>query len=331
MKKPTTLLFALLLTITAHLALLGGSSGEKQQLISIVAPASTPARDAAMSADGTLYLVREHTIQRFKPGSAAVEPVSLDAVAINNDGGSVSIRRQWLHSVAFQGKDPMLLWTAKTDSGYASFVTSLSSHETISLQEPILANSFAISPNEDFFALGGGPNLAIGIHRFSSEGKYLQSFHVEGSDQESAKLLSTKTSLFVTPVLPGDPVHEYSFTGQLQHTYNLSQSVGTGNVGAVRGAFVWDGAVHVDVISGRDHSHADHKHHGEGCKGCGDTGIHFGSASDNSQIFRLEEGQAVLHSTGEADSILYGIAPDGIRVGRSLRLASRGSLTIEKP
>ncbi len=132
-------------------------------------------------------------------------------------------------------------------------------------------------------------------------------------------MLSTDTGIFLTPERPGDAIHEYSFTGELQRTYNFNQVVDSGEIGMVTGAFVKNGTVYVSMLP------AD-----EICPPGGGE-CNYGSSSDTSYIYRLENGQITFDSDSRADTILYGIAPDGTRVGRSLLATSRGNLIIEGP
>ena len=214
--------------------------------------------------------------------------------------------------------DLMFLWTARTDGGYSSYVTSLNSHVTIRLDRSLVANGLAISPSGEFFILGDGPDLEIGIHRFSKKGEYLQSFHGDPK-LEPKDVLSTDTGIFVTPELPRDSIYEYSFSGKLQRTYDFDQVVEPGKVGMVTGAFVKNETVHVSLLP------AD-----EICPpGSGEC--NYGSSSETSYVYRLENGQITFDSDSRADTILYGITPDGIRIGRSLLATGRGNLTIEAP
>ncbi len=284
-------------------------------------PVPAPVYDTAMSEDGALYLVSEQTIHVLDADSRATQPLSLSFIrTIEEDAATFD--RHWLHSIAFRGTEPLLLWTTRTGNQHASYVTSLSSHTTVTLQEPLIARGLAISPNGDFFVLGGGPNLSFGIHRFSSAGRHLQSFH-EGSEERAAKLRGTDTSIFVIPFLPGNSIDEYSFTGQLQRTYDFDQMVEPGEIGVVRGAFVKNGTVYVDMVPGERHSH-----NGEDCGPGGGDCDPVGISTDTSHIYRLENGQIVFESTGQADTILYGITADEKRVGRSLDATTRGSLAI---
>ena len=118
----------------------------------------------------------------------------------------------------------------------------------------------------------------------------------------------------MTPERPGDAIHEYSFTGELQRTYNFDQVVDSGKIGMVTGAFVKNGTVYVSMLPGRVAA-----------------SVTYGSSSDTSYIYRLENGRITFDSDSRADTILYGIAPDGTRVGRSLLATARGNLTIEGP
>lgn len=165
--------------------------------------------------------------------------------------------------------------------------------------------------------LGDGPHLTVGIHRFSNQGNYLQSFHGD-PELEARNVLSTDTGIFVTPELPGGSVHEYSFSGELQRTYNFDQVVESGKTGAVLGAFVKDGTVYVEMMAGE-----------RNCARGFDCA--FGGFAGTSHIYRLENGQLVFDSNNRADTILDGITPDGTRVGRSLLVTARGNLTIEGP
>ena len=101
-------------------------------------------------------------------------------------------------------------------------------------------------------------------------------------------------------------------------TYNFDQVVESGKTGAVLGAFVKDGTVYVEMAAGQRNCAR-----GVDCD--------FGFSGDNSRIYRLEKGQLVFDSNSRADTILYGIAPDGTRVGRSLLATARGNLTIVEP
>ena len=131
-------------------------------------------------------------------------------------------------------------------------------------------------------------------------------------------MLSTDTGIFVTPELPGESIHEYSFSGQLQRTYDFNQVVEPGKTVAVLGAFVKDGTVYAEMEAGERNCAR-----GVDCD--------FGFSGDTSYIYRLENGQLVFDSNSRADTILYGIAPDGTRVGRSLLATGRGNLMIEGP
>lgn len=283
-----------------------------------------PARvyDTAMGEDGTLYLVSEQTIHVLEADSQATRPLSLSFIRTMEEGAA-TFDRHWFHSIAFSGTEPLLLWTTRTGNQYASYVTSLNSQTTVTLQKPLIARGLAISPDGDFFALGEGPNSSFGIHRFSSAGRHLQSFH-EGSEERAAKLRGTDTSIFVIPFLPGNSIVEYSFTGQLQRTYNFDQVMEPGKIGVVRGAFVKNGTLYVDTVPGERHSHT-----GEDCGPGGGDCAPVGISTDTSHIYRLENGQMVFESTGQADIILYGITVDEKRVGRSLNVTTRGSLAIE--
>ena len=131
-------------------------------------------------------------------------------------------------------------------------------------------------------------------------------------------MLSTDAGIFATPEIPGDLIYEYSFTGQLQRTYDFDQVVEPGKTGAILGGFVKDGTVHVEMMAGE--------------RNCAPgVDCFFGGLADTSRIYRLEKGQLMFDSNSRADTILYGIAPDGTRVGRSLLATARGNLMIEGP
>ncbi len=202
-----------------------------------------------MNEDGTLYLIRDLDLYVLDPGRTTVQPVAVDFIPRIHEAEGRTVLQHYFLCVAFRGAEPMFLWTARTDGGYASYVSSLSTHRTIRLEVWLVANGFTISPGGEFFILGDGPELKAGIHRFSHEGNYLQSFH--GAPEPEAKnVLSTDTGIFVTPEMPGDFIYEYSFTGQLQRTYGFDHVVEPGKTGAVLGAFVKDGTVHVEIMAG---------------------------------------------------------------------------------
>lgn len=308
-----------LLTFCSTVPALQSGQNVDQGLI----PVPTPVYDTAMGENGALYLVSEQTIHVLEADSRSPRPLSLGFITTTGEDAA-TFDRHWFHSIAFRGTEPLLLWTTRTGNQHASYVTSLSSHITVTLQKPLIARGLAISPNGDLFVLGAGPDLSFGIHRFSSAGRHLQSFH-EGSEARAAKLRGTDMGLFVIPFLPGNSIDEYSFTGQFQRTYNFDQVVDSGEIGVVRGAFVKNGTVYVDVVPGERHSHT-----GEDCGQDGSDCAPVGISTDTSQIYRLENSQIVFDSDSRADTILYGITVEGTRVGRSLTATTRGSLAIEE-
>ena len=132
--KHTTLLLVSVLSFAVQLPLPGMQSNTAQGVTSVPIPVSRPATHAAMSEDGTLYLIRELDLYVLNPGSTALQPVALDFIPRIHEAAGRTVLQHYYLCVAFRGAEPMFLWTVRTDGGYLTHVSSLSSHRTISIK-----------------------------------------------------------------------------------------------------------------------------------------------------------------------------------------------------
>lgn len=157
--KHTTLLLGPVLSVAVQLPLPGMQSDTAQGVTSVPIPVSRPATHAAMSEDGTLYLIRDLDLYVLNPGRTTLQSVPLDFIPRIHEAEGRTVLQHYFLCVAFRGAEPMFLWTIRTDGGYSTHVSSLSSHRTIQLERSLVANGFTISPHGDFFILGDGPEL----------------------------------------------------------------------------------------------------------------------------------------------------------------------------
>ena len=273
----------------------------------------TPAKVllTVMGPDGTVYLVSDDKIQVWKLANPNLQTFEFDFEAAIGESQTTLSRSMFL-VVAFRGSEPFLLWTAK-DKGYATYVTSLRDFETTELIKQLIARDMTVAPNGDFYIIGEGTDLTTGVHRFSESGSYLQSFaQVPAVDPE--RVLATGGGLFVQSA--PNVLDEYSFMGAFRQSYVFDDMVKSESVGLIHGLFVKDGTVHVGVISASP-----------GAKG---SGCLFGwNADDTMTLYQLVDDEVKFHSTGTADLLLYGIAPNGSKVARSLLVGSASNPVIQ--
>ena len=145
MKKET--LFVLLIGLVVSFGFVDAQSQvattkstlhRSSERVAVVAPATRPALQAALSSEGDLYLVRQHSVQIFNVAARTVESVSQEFVPRTIESEGETLRQQYLLCVAFDRNNPKLLWTARTTTDYASYVTSLNTQETMRLSRALI-------------------------------------------------------------------------------------------------------------------------------------------------------------------------------------------------
>lgn len=262
---------------------------------------------ATMSPDGTVYVVGGSSIKTWTRANPNLTSVGFDFDSAVGQQ-AMELGQIIFHQVAFDGDDAYLFWTTKANGAFTSYLTSLSNHSTITLNRGLLAQDVALASNGEFYVLGSNLTLALGVHRFSSQGTYVGTF-INTGDPE--RVLATASRVYVKSA--ANILREHNLSGQFLREYNLSEEIITGKIGAIQGLFVKDGTVYVEVVP------AD--------PGSGQC-THGWDANETTTLYRLVNGRMVEHSTGRADTLLLGITSDGEKVGRSLLVGSRSDPAV---
>lgn len=262
---------------------------------------------ATMGPDGTVYVVGGSSIKTWTRANQ-----NLTSVDFNFDSAvgqqATELGQIIFHQVAFDGDDANLFWTTKESGEFTSYLTSLSDHSTITLDTGFLAQDVAIASNGEFYVLGSNLTLPLGVHRFSSQGRHVGTF-INTGDPE--RVLATASRVYVKSA--PNILREHNLSGQFLREYNLSDEVAEGKIGVIQGLFVKDGTVHIEIVPANP--------------GTGDCRYGW-SVEETTTLYRLVNGQLKVDSTGRADTLLYGIGPDGGKVGRSLLVGSRSDPSI---
>ncbi len=252
-----------------------------------------------MSSGGTAYILTKAALNVLDPQTSVPRNLGINfaQTVVNPDFDPVT-----LHAVTVQGNDPVVFWSATSiDGRLSSYVTWVASFTSKALDRALVGNALAITPSGDLFIFGIGRGLTGGVHRFSGQGQYIDSFRFLWGD--ASNLLSTPESVVVVPRLPTNSIYEYSYVGDLLHEYDFGKLTKADEMVLVRGAFVRNGTVYADTVTG---------YYGQDqCQN-----QVFSISSPESEIYRLADGQIVFDSPGDIETIPYGISPEGRIVGR---------------
>lgn len=263
----------------------------------------------SMGPDGTVYIVGGNDIETWNTTTRRVRPLAFNVdAAIGKPADEVG--RIDFNAVGFSGSNRYLLWTTISVGTIETHVTSLSDYSTVTLDRAVLANDFFIAPNTNLYLCGGGPALSDGVHAYSAGGTYLRTL---ATSDDITRVRASADHVYVQSA--HNAIDAYTHDGRLVQSFDLDKVVADGKLGVVHGMFVHDDVLHIVVVPAY-------------VGGDPDVVLYGWEITESATLYQLVRGDLRFHSNVPSDALLYGITPDGLKVGRSLLVGSSASPAI---